>query len=79
MTLHFTLLYVSGSVVISVSGSEDMVVYIFDVERETKPCVNKLLGHSAPVLDVCFNYDESMLASCDSSGTVIIWKRDLRS
>ena len=32
-------------------------------------------GHIATVLDVSFNYDESMLASADSIGTVIIWKR----
>ncbi|XP_064643896.1 WD repeat-containing protein 13-like [Lineus longissimus] len=61
-----------------VTGSEDMCVYFFDVQRETKPCVNKLQGHSAPVLDVCFNHDESLLASCDAQGMVIIWKRELR-
>ena len=60
----------------TVSGSEDMSVYFFDVERETKPCVNKLQGHSAPVLDVSFNYDESLLASCDALGMVIVWKRE---
>ena len=49
-----------------VSGSEDMAVYFFDVEKAEKPCVNKLLGHSASVLDVCWNYDESLLASCDT-------------
>ena len=49
-----------------VTGSEDMAVYFFDVEKAEKPCVNKLLGHSAPVLDVCWNYDESLLASCDT-------------
>jgi len=59
-----------------VSGSEDMNVYFFDTERDSRPCVNKLQGHSAPVLDVCFNYDESLLASCDANGTVIIWKRN---
>ena len=60
----------------SVSGSEDMCVYFFDVTKESKSCVNKLLGHSAPVLDVCFNCDESLLASCDAQGLVIIWKRE---
>jgi len=59
-----------------ISGSEDMCVYFFDVTKETKPCVNKLLGHSAPVMDVAFNCDESLLASCDASGMVIIWKRE---
>ncbi|XP_046581880.1 LOW QUALITY PROTEIN: WD repeat-containing protein 13-like [Haliotis rubra] len=59
-----------------VSGSEDMCVYFFDITKESKSCVNKLLGHSAPVLDVCFNCDESLLASCDAQGLVIIWKRE---
>ncbi len=53
-----------------------MSVYFFDVERDSKPCVNKLQGHSAPVLDVCFNCDESLLASCDTDGMVIVWKRE---
>lgn len=53
------------------SASEDMAVYFFDVERAEKPCVNKLLGHSAPVLDVCWNYDESLLASCDTEVQLI--------
>ena len=48
------------------TGSEDMAVYFFDVEKAEKSCVNKLLGHSASVLDVCWNYDESLLASCDT-------------
>lgn len=62
-----------------VSGSEDCCVYFFDVQREQKPCINKLQGHAAPVLDVAFNYDESLLASCDASGIVIIWKREQKS
>ncbi|KAL5018934.1 hypothetical protein ScPMuIL_004656 [Solemya velum] len=59
-----------------ISGSEDMCVLFFDIAKEKKPCVNKLLGHSAAVLDVCFNCDESLLASCDAQGMVIIWKRE---
>ena len=51
-----------------------MAVYFFDVERAEKPCVNKLLGHSAPVLDVCWNYDESLLASCDTEVSVNSWE-----
>uniref|UniRef100_A0A131XSU7 Putative wd repeat-containing protein 13 n=1 Tax=Ixodes ricinus TaxID=34613 RepID=A0A131XSU7_IXORI len=57
-----------------VTGSEDQCVNFFDVER-AKPLVNKLQGHSAAVLDVCFNYDESLLASSDAQGMVILWKR----
>ena len=63
-----------------VTGSEDTCVHFFNVEDNTKfcknKCVNKLQGHSGPVLDVCFNFDESLLASSDSKGYVIIWKRE---
>jgi WD40 repeat protein len=59
-----------------VSGGEDMTIYIYDVTKHNKPVINKLMGHSSPVVDVSWNYDESILASCDTSGTVIFWKRD---
>lgn len=58
------------------TGSEDMCVHFFDVERAAKATVNKLQGHSAPVLDVSFNCDESLLASSDSNGMVIVWRRE---
>lgn len=61
---------------ITVTGSEDACVYFFDVERNTKAIVNKLQGHGGPVLDVSFNCDESLLASADSTGMVIIWRRE---
>ncbi|KAL9956593.1 hypothetical protein ACROYT_G038089 [Oculina patagonica] len=48
-----------------VSGSEDMAVYFFTFENAETPRVTKLFGHSAPVLDVCWNYDETLMASCD--------------
>ncbi|KAG8002490.1 WD repeat-containing protein 13 [Nibea albiflora] len=60
----------------AVTGSEDACVYFFDVERNTKAIVNKLQGHGGPVLDVSFNCDESLLASADSTGMVIIWRRE---
>ncbi|KAJ9591246.1 hypothetical protein L9F63_002211, partial [Diploptera punctata] len=59
-----------------VTGSEDSCVYFLDIEREEKPCVNKLQGHACPVLGVSFNYDESLLATSDYQGLVIIWKRE---
>ena len=39
-------------------------MYFFDVE--TGAVVNRLQGHSAPVLAVTWTYDESLLASADS-------------
>ena len=47
-----------------VTGGEDGSVYFFDVESGV--LVNKLQGHSSAVLCVCWTYDESMLASCDT-------------
>jgi len=58
-----------------VTGSEDMAVYIYNIDDTQKP-LNTLLGHSSTVADVCWNYDESLLASADLEGTVIIWKRE---
>lgn len=46
----------------TVTGSSDSCVYLFDVE--TGVIVNKLQGHSSPVLALCWAYDESLLASC---------------
>lgn len=61
------------------TGSEDFGVYIYDMENDEKSLINKLNGHSAVVKDVGFNYDQSLLASGDSSGTVIIWKTNNQS
>nr|CAD7442021.1 unnamed protein product [Timema bartmani] len=61
------------------SGSEDSCVYFLDIERKGKPCVNTLQGHACPVLGVSFNYDESLLATSDYQGLVIVWKRERRT
>ncbi|XP_054271670.1 WD repeat-containing protein 13-like [Macrosteles quadrilineatus] len=59
-----------------VTGSEDSCVYFLDVEREKgQAVVNKLQGHACPVLGVSFNYDESLLATSDAQGLVIVWSR----
>ena len=60
----------------TVTGSEDSCVYFLDIERDEKPCVNKLQGHACPVLGISFNYDESLLATSDNQGLVIVWKRE---
>lgn len=61
-----------------VTGSEDSCVYFLDIERDIKPVVNKLQGHACPVLGVSFNYDESLLATSDYQGLVIVWSREKR-
>lgn len=62
-----------------VSGSDDMTVRIYDVVRfaaARNPLINSLQGHMAPVLDVAWNLDETLLASCDATGVVILWRRN---
>ena len=54
------------------------LVYLYDVDREIRTLINKLQGHCSAVFDVSFNTDESLLASCDQQGLVIIWQRDNR-
>jgi hypothetical protein len=61
------------------SGSEDFGVYIYDMENDDKSLITRLQGHRAVVKDVAFNYDQSLLASGDTNGTVIIWKTNTSS
>ncbi|XP_053908229.1 WD repeat-containing protein 13 isoform X4 [Cuculus canorus] len=58
-----------------VTGSEDACVHFFDVGRASRSALNSLQGHGAAVLAVAFNCDESLLASSDARGTVIVWRR----
>ncbi|WOK97129.1 WD repeat-containing protein 13 [Canna indica] len=58
-----------------VSGSEDSTVYFYDLTRPKHTCVNKLQGHGCTVIGVAWNHGENLLASADSDGTVIVWKR----
>lgn len=62
-----------------VSGSEDGSVLFLDAERPQRPVINKLQGHAAAVLSPAFNYTESLLATGDAQGIVIVWKRQQQS
>lgn len=62
-----------------VTGSEDANVYFYDLARPKNSCVNKLQGHGSPVIGVAWNHGENFLASSDSDGTVIVWKRSKTS
>lgn len=46
-----------------------------DVERESNYAVNKLQGHACVTLGVTFNYDETILATSDIQGIIIVWSR----
>ena len=59
----------------AVAGSEDGSVIFFDLERNWRPCIDKLSGHSKPVVSVVFSEDEKYLASADTSGQIIVWKK----
>jgi hypothetical protein len=37
--------------------------------------VRSLEGHAAPVTDVSWNFDETLLASADAGGGVVVWRR----
>lgn len=61
-----------------VTGGDDQCVRIYDVTRAAtarNPVVNTLQGHQAAVLDVAWTFDETLLASADKSGVIILWKR----
>eukprot|EP01112_Ceratiomyxa_fruticulosa_P007458 TRINITY_DN1939_c2_g1_i1.p1 TRINITY_DN1939_c2_g1~~TRINITY_DN1939_c2_g1_i1.p1 ORF type:complete len:537 (-),score=107.23 TRINITY_DN1939_c2_g1_i1:88-1698(-) len=58
-----------------VSGAEDGGIYFFDARKKDDKPLNTLMGHGAPVVDVCWNFDESLLVSADTLGTVILWSR----
>lgn len=46
-----------------------------DVERDSNYAINKLQGHVSVTLGVTFNYDETILATSDVQGIIIIWSR----
>jgi len=60
---------------IAVAGAEDGSLLFFDLERDTRPCINKLLGHSGPVVALGFSTDESLLASADEKNQIIVWRK----
>lgn len=61
------------------TGSEDGAVHLLDSAREGKAAkVNKLHGHATPTLALSFNYDESLLASADHQGLLILWRNHQR-
>ena len=64
-----------GGSLLAACGSDDGSVLFFDLDRNTKPCIDKLAGHSKPVTHATFSEDSNMLVSADLSGQVIVWKK----
>ena len=59
----------------AISGTEDGSLLFFDLERNWKPCVDRLSGHSKPIVFSAFSHDETYLASADTSGQIIVWRK----
>ncbi|XP_078037633.1 WD repeat-containing protein 13 [Augochlora pura] len=61
------------------TGSEDGTIHLLDSARQGKAVkINRLEGHATPTLALCFNYDESLLASADHQGLIIVWRNRQR-
>lgn len=57
------------------TGSEEGAIHLIDSTREGRGArVNRLQGHAAPTLALSFNYDESLLATADHQGLIIVWR-----
>ena len=57
-----------------VSGSEDGIVYVWDLESAR--LMQKLRGHDAVCYDAAWNDKLSVLASCSHDGSVCAWHYD---
>ncbi|BHF74712.1 WD repeat-containing protein 13 [Sparganum proliferum] len=74
----------------AVSAGEEGDVYVFEVlsaatsgqdARQhglTGRCLTYFQGHTGSVVDVALSWDESVLASADEQGNVILWRRQPR-
>ncbi|XP_040570946.1 WD repeat-containing protein 13 [Lepeophtheirus salmonis] len=57
------------------AGAEDGSLVLYDLNRDGKAIVNQLHGHLEPVIAVAFSNDEAYMATADSSGQIIVWKK----
>ncbi|XP_060832438.1 WD repeat-containing protein 13-like [Bombus pascuorum] len=61
------------------TGSEDGTIHLLDSARKGKAAkINRLEGHATPTIALSFNYDESLLASADHQGLIILWRNRQR-
>jgi WD40 repeat protein len=58
-----------------VSGSEDKGVYVFSLAKGSNYKMQVLNHHQVPVVAVACNSQDTLLASADSLGRIVLWRR----
>merc|ERR1712137_140477 len=59
-----------------ISASEDKAVYIYNLGTGSGYQMTRLKHHQAPVVAVAVNLDDTVLATADSSGRIVMWRRE---
>jgi myosin heavy subunit/signal recognition particle receptor subunit beta len=58
-----------------ISGSEDKEVYIYALAKGSNYKMQYLKHHQVPVVAVAVNFQDTLLASADSLGRIVLWRR----
>merc|ERR1712194_537343 len=58
-----------------ISGSEDKEVYIYSLAKAANYRMQYLKHHLVPVVAVATNHQDTLLASADSLGRIVLWRR----
>jgi len=58
-----------------ISGSEDKEVYIYSLAKGLNYRMQYLKHHQVPVVAVAVNLQDTLLASADSLGRIVMWRR----
>ncbi|CAE7743856.1 XI-2 [Symbiodinium sp. CCMP2456] len=58
-----------------ISASEDKEVYIYSLAKGANYKMSYLKHHQVPVVAVATNHQDTLLASADSLGRVVLWRR----
>jgi len=58
-----------------ISGSEDKDIYIYNLAKGSNYRMQYLKHHQVPVVAVSVNLQDTLLASADSLGRIVLWRR----
>jgi len=58
-----------------ISGSEDKDIYIYPIGKGSNYKMQQLKRHTVPVVAVATNQQDTLLASADSLGKIVLWRR----